>query len=247
MKWNVKDAGDPLERKCHDLITKQLKKYQEFWSNYVGNYNGKPLRILNITPELDKKRLLIAQWNYTILRNTYSIELLLNSNKKKKNKDIYSVIKQENDFLLATHLVYNSIEIMNKINYQLDLKNCDQISKGFIDFRNHLTHNIKPFTKISNKNLHVPSNFDWFSNINIDTNESWIWSVTDFSGLKFHSLINYLDWCFQKLIDLFNQLLTNEIQYFKDKLGGIKIPELDIKIISNIDLDEPSGTSFISV
>ena len=222
MIWNIKDSGDPFEKECYTLIVNKIKNYNVFWSSYVGNINGKPAGIEGISKEFDTKRLLIAQWNYTLLRNLFTTEILINRNAKKQVKNQLNLINQEIDFLLATHLLFNTVEIVDKINSHIEIMPIKQNFEAFVEFRNHLTHNIKPLTKIINKYFHVPSNFDWFEDLNIKTNESWIWSEFDFSNLKFQRVSSYFQWCYQNSLDLFNQTLDHEIFYFSNKLKNKK-------------------------
>lgn len=243
MKWNIKDYGDPFEKKCYNLISSKVKKYNSFWSLYVGNVKGKPANIIGVSKDLDRKRLLVAQWNYTFLRNIYTTEVLIKRNKNKQVKDTSDIINQEIDFLLATHLFFNSIELVDKINSHINIQPIKQKFKAFTEFRNHLTHNIKPLIKISNKYYHVPINFEWFDNISIQTNESWIWSEFDFSGINFQRVSKYFKWCLEKSLDLFNKTLDNELNYFSINLNNKKISDFEPKINkNNNELEPASGT-----
>lgn len=246
MRWNTIDFGDLLESKCSDLINSRLNKYKYFWSIYVGNIKGSPANIINISPELDRKRRLIAQWNYTILKNIYSIKLLSNKNKKKRSRNIIDIIHQENDFILTTHLFYNNIELIDKIFKQLSSISTTKTPEGFIEFRNFITHNIKPVFEIKSGTLRVPSNLEWFINTSINTNESWIWSDMDFSGVKYQNLSDYINWIFEKSIDSFNKTLEEEINYFKENFNNLRIIDLNSEIIKNIPTYEMSGICTIN-
>lgn len=246
MKWNTRDFGDLLERKCSDLINNRLKKYQDFWSRYVGNIKGNPANVKNISHELEKKRRLIAQWNYTILRNIYSIKLLDKKNRKKRSKSIFNIIQQENDFILTTHLFYNNLELIDKIYKQLSTNSTTKTPEGFIEFRNFITHNIRPVVKIKNGILQVPSNLEWFINISIETNESWLWTDADYSVVKYQNLIDYINWSFEKSINSFNKILEEEINYFRINFENVIIIDLNSEIINNIPTDELSGTTTIN-
>lgn len=244
MIWNIKDSGDPFEQKCYNLISSKIKKYNDFWSTYVGNIGGKPASIKGLSRDLDTKRLLVAQWNYTFLRNVFTTDVLIKRNDNKQVKNQLDLINQEIDFLLSTHLFFNTIEIVDKINSHIEIQPIKQNFNAFIEFRNHLTHNIKPLIKVSNNYYHVPLNFDWFENINIPTNESWIWSEFDFSSLKFQRLSTYFQWCFENSLNLFNQTLDNELKYFSNNLKGLKISEFEPEIKSNKnELKPSSGTT----
>lgn len=229
MKWNIKDSGDPFEKKCYRLIHNKIKKYNNFWSTYVGNINGKPANIEGISKDLNIKRLLTAQWNYTILRNVFTTEVIIKRNEKKQVKNQLDLINQEIDFLLSTHLLFNTIEVVDKINSHIEEQPIKHNFNAFIEFRNHLAHNIKPLIKVINKYYHVPLNFEWFENINIQTNESWIWSEFDFSDLKFQRISSYFKWCFEISLNLFNQTLENEISYFSKIFNGLKISDYEPK------------------
>ena len=147
MQWNIKDLGDPFEKNCLPLINSKLRNYNVFWSLYVGNKNAKPVDINGITKEFNTKRLLIAQWNYTFLRNVFTTEVLRKRNEDKQVKNVINIINQEIDFLLATHLLFNTIELVDKINSQIGKPLIRQKYNAFIELRNHLTHNIRPKIK----------------------------------------------------------------------------------------------------
>lgn len=246
MNWNIKDSGDPFEKKCCHLIINKIKGYNDFWSRYVGNIAGKPAKIEGISYDINEKRLLIAQWNYTILRNVYATKILLKRNEKKQVKNQEDIINQEIDFLLSTHLFYNTIEIINKIKFQIDIEIKEAQHKDFIEFRNHITHNVKPLIKILNNFYHVPENFDWFLDLNMPKNKSWIWSELDSSGLKFQRLSKFFEWCFQKTLTIFNQILHEELEYFSRNLNDKKISDTipEIKKTTN-KLQPVSGTTDI--
>ena len=227
MKWNIKDNGDPFEQKCKNLISNKIKKYNVFWSLYVGNNKGKPANIIGLSDDLNTKRLMIAQWNYTLLRNVYTTDVLIKRNAKKQVKNQLDIINQEIDFILATHLFFNTIELVDKINLHIDIKSIKQDFNAFTEFRNHLTHNVKPLIKVSNNYYHVPSNFEWFDNLNISTNDSWIWSEFDFTGIKFQRVSTYFEWCFENSLSLFNKALDNEMNYFSKNLKKKKISDLE--------------------
>jgi hypothetical protein len=246
MQYNIKDHGDPFEKKCYNLISNKIRDYKLFWSDYVGNNNGKPENINGISEEINKKRILVAQWNYTLLRNVYTTQKLYERNKNKKARDISNAIDQEVDFIISTHLLFNTIEIIRKIEKTIEKK--DVIKEnwaGFIEFRNCLTHNIKPLTKIEQNIYHVPKNFDWFLSNNTSTDESWIWSDKDFfKNLQFQQFPSFLDWCFQKSITVFNDILNEEIIYFSHNMAGKTISSApEYKTNNNNILKPKSGTT----
>ncbi len=224
MNWNIKDHGDGLEKKSQSLISSRVPTYKEFWRLYVGNINGNPASINGISEELNHKRLLVAQWNYSILRNTYAIKTTI-IGRHKKISNVDSMIEQEVKFLTSTHLFYNTIEIAQKIQIQLEEPSSNQKFQNFIKFRNCITHNIKPLTKVVNDYYHVPSNFEWFEEKSIKSDESWIWSEEDFSGLKYQTVDNYFEYCYEESINLLNQVLENELDYFSKLFPNLEISD----------------------
>lgn len=239
MNWNIKDDGDSLEKKCNDLIRLRIKKYIEFWSKYVGNIDGKPAKIDGILEELNKKRLMVAQWNYTLLRNIYQIKQIKEKNEKTASQNIVNKIdiqiQIEMNFILFTHLFYNIIEIVEKIKVQIGDKT-DSTSKfdDFKIFRNVLAHNIKPLTKIIKNYYHVPENLEWFRKFSVLNNETWIWDDENFAELKYQRLSRYCDNYYNNALSLFNDVLLSEIAFFDKELKGKRIQDKETNSRINI-------------
>lgn len=122
MNWNIKDHGDPLEKECSDFISLNIPTYNEFWSLYVGNDNGKPALIEGFSPKLNMERLYVAQWNYTLLRNIYATQTIYNRNINGEMENGKYPIEQEKDYILSTHLFYNTIEVIDKISRKIQKK-----------------------------------------------------------------------------------------------------------------------------
>jgi len=249
MNWNIKDDGDPLEKKCKELIRSKIKNYNEFWSKYVGNINGKPIKIDGISEEQNKKRLMVAQWNYTLLRNIFQIKQIKEKNDKSASPNIVNnidiQIHIEMDFILVTHLFYNIIEIVEKIKKQIgDNTNSTSKFDDFKMFRNVLAHNIKPLTKIINKKYCVPKNLEWFSAACIHNDDTWIWDNKCFNSLKYQSLSLYYEKYYTNALDLFNGVLLSEIEFFDKELKGKKIQDKGTNVeINNNGSCVASGTT----
>lgn len=208
-----------------------LKGYENFWSEFIGNIQNKPARLENNNIELDKKRKLIGQWNYSLLRNIYNIdninETLKRHTFKKNNLSIR--LKYDREFLMVTHLMYNNLEILNKIYSSINNTKKDEkytnLEREFVQFRNLISHNIKPLVKISNT-YEVPENLEWF--LNIDDNEI-IWSDENvFSGLKHQPLTKYCDWCLNKSVKYFKEILVDEFSYMNKEFKRDKNKIVDI-------------------
>lgn len=233
MIWNLKDYGEDFEKKYGQHIIQKfgLKGYENFWSEFIGNVQNKPARLENSNIELDKKRKLIGQWNYSLLRNIYNIdninETLKGHTFKRNNLSIR--LRYDREFLMVTHLMYNNLEILNKIYSTINNTKKDgkytKLEREFVQFRNLISHNIKPLVKISNA-YEVPENLEWF--LNIDDNEI-IWSDENvFSGLKHQPLTKYYDWCLNKSVKYFKEILVDEFSYINKEFKKDKNKIVDI-------------------
>ena len=241
MTWNLKDYGDPLEKSALNFIElNDLGGYKNFWNEFVGNINGNPARLEFQDGNIDNKRKLLAQWNYTILKNLYIINRLQTTryNKHKiRHNNLNDVLHYDKDFILVTHLIYNNIEILDKINDLLNGKSGIGSFKtkyrDFINFRNLLSHNIKPLTKYDNSYL-VPKNFEWFTN-NAKDDLKIIWSDNHlFNNIEYQPINEYLTWGVEVIISDFKELLTSEFTYCKSLFNNeqknkiVDIPQSNI-------------------
>jgi hypothetical protein len=220
MNWNIKDHGDPFEKECSDFISLNIPTYNEFWSLYVGNNNGKPAHIKGINNKLNRKRQYVAQWNYTLLRNIYTTQTIYNRNINKKMENGKYPIEQEIDYILSTHLFYNTIEVIDKIRRKIQQNEIKPNYIGnFLLLRNYLTHNIRPLIKIENQVYQVPKNLEWFDGKFKKGSKPWIWSNFNSEGLVFQDLSEFLKWCLSESINMFNNVLSKEIKYFNDEFN----------------------------
>lgn len=220
MIWNLKDYGDPLEKKALNFIESNgLGGYKNFWDVFVGNIKGKPAPLRNTIESKNEKRLLLAQWNYSILKNLYIIHRLKvdRYNKHRINtNNLNDVTHYDRDYILSTHLTYNNLELLDKISNLIKYKknNSFHINKhnGFVSFRNLMTHNIKPLTKI-NYHYEVPKNLDWFNEKGVET-KNFIWSNSEFfEGLEYQPINEYLSQCIEFIITDFKEILTYEFSF----------------------------------
>jgi hypothetical protein len=219
MIWNLKDYGDPLEKKALNFIeTNGLGGYKNFWNDFVGNIEGNPARLEFSNEVLDNKRKLIAQWNYSILKNLFIIHKLqvdrYNKHKITKN-NLNDIIHYDRDFILVTHLTYNNIELLDKIRNLIRNDSEETFYKDkyrdFINFRNLISHNIKPLTKHSYSYL-VPKNFEWFIENGKDDTKL-IWGVM--TEIEYQPINDFFTWTIQTIITNFKDILTDEFTYCK--------------------------------
>lgn len=70
--WDISSHGDWLEKSASNLIKENLPAYEEIWKRFIGHDGkGKMVRMLNISPELDKARVDFAEHHYTILESLF--------------------------------------------------------------------------------------------------------------------------------------------------------------------------------
>lgn len=247
MKWNIKDCGDGIEKLAAQILPKDVAEtYNKFWGNYIGHRNGKPINIAGISDEDNLIRLKLGQWCYTLLQN----HLILNYIQKEipdKIQNNSQVLHSLRLFTEVTNTLYNSGELINKYNSDFDNSNIN-ISwfNDFIEFRNTITHNIRPLYSISENQLLVPSNFQWFS-LNSSGSTRWIWPIDNFDGIEYSPLKSFVFEMNarhkQLLFDLINASLNTAKEIFNEKV--IDPPtSFDCKTISTLGLT--SGDLFVS-
>jgi hypothetical protein len=253
MIWNLKDYGDIIEKESIDFIkTNGLVGYQTFWNNFIGNLNGKPAFVENISDDDNTNRELIGQWNYVILKNLVTIErLLVNKyNTHKFRLNFSEIISYDRDLMLVTQLTYNNIEILDKIkNLINDTKNefYKEKFRGLVDFRNLLSHNIKPLTLREDGKYYVPKTFEWFTT-NGNDHKKIIWSTFNQNEIEWCQLNEFMRDRKMSIITDFKDIITEEQHYFDNmfKKGRYKLCEPPIyDKIKNTE--NVSGNTFITL
>ncbi|MEI7676916.1 MAG: hypothetical protein WCJ03_09065 [Bacteroidales bacterium] len=254
MLWNLKDWGESFEKKYGQYIIQKfgLKGYEIFWCKFIGNVDNKPASLENSDNDLDKTRKLLGQWNYSILRNLYNIDNINETLKKHtfKNNNLKIRLRYDREFLMVTHLMYNNLEILNKIYLTItkkENKKYTDLERNFVLMRNLISHNIKPLVKISS-NYEVPENLEWFNGVD---DKEIIWSDESFfSGLKHHPLKKYYEWCLQNTVSYFKNILTEEYSYmdteFKNKKNKIVDVSQNIVLNRNDKHISTSGETFVA-
>lgn len=236
MNWNLQDFGDTIEKQFHSIINDKISRYKDFWVKYVGNISGKPAPIIGISIKDDKLRILIGQWNYNILKNILLLQLLIENKYKNHKLKESHILYYDRDLLLSCHLYYNIIENFDKINNHIkenvvlnktkDNK-YERSNKDFINYRNVLTHNIRPLTKIKNNTYQVPVTWEYFTS---HGKEEFIWSDLEKAEIQYCTLREHLEKILNESLTQFKLLIEEELSFFDKKSVG--------KII---DPPEPKG------
>jgi hypothetical protein len=247
MKWNIKDNGESIEKlaaKRLDVAT--IAKYNSFWAMYIGCASGKPIAIKDITEEQNRKRLLIGQWNYTLLYNLLLIKLPKGSSSNIKKKDYVKVVNSIRQYTEVVHLLYNSVEIVGKFNGVFPMHKIDTSNfRSFIVYRNNIAHNIRPFIKIQDE-VHYPSNYEIFENLN----HNFIWSLDEPQSIQYQSFAQFKTFAYEKIRGLLYMLIDKGTNIMKTELGEKTIGNDDLTDyllgISGMGIPPASGsTSFI--
>lgn len=244
MKWNIKDCGESIEKLAATQLEQGLVvKYNIFWGKYIGHKDGQPLLIKGISEEQNRKRLLLGQWCYSVLQNQLFLKKLSDvpTNIKRSKEKLAKSIRV---FLESTHILFNTIEIVNHFNEDFTeyTINIDSLS-SFKKFRNILTHNIRPLIGI-NSMLMVPKNlevfYDW------TPNERKIWILDSYEGIEYWSLLDYVDFVYKKNSNLLFELLRNATHILTEELGESLIEPPD-PILFTDECISASGDSSVNV
>jgi hypothetical protein len=216
MKWNIKDNGESIEKlAAKRLDAATIEKYNSFWAVYIGCANGKPIAIKDITDEQNRKRLLIGQWNYTLLYNLLLIKLPNGSSSNIKKKDYEKVVNSIRQYSEVVHLLYNSVEIVEKFNGVFPMHKIDTSSfRSFIEYRNNIAHSIRPFIKIQHE-VHYPSNYEVFENLN----HNFIWSLDEPPSIQYQSLTHFMAFAYEKIRGLLYMLIDKGKKIMNTELG----------------------------
>jgi hypothetical protein len=250
MALDIQKFGDPFEQVAFKRFPEKLQRYPEFWELYVGNDNGRPMEIDGLSKEQNRKRLLIAQWNYGILRNILNLDEIFQKCKNSKviKNDVTSLIQHEQWFVSSINLFYNNSELFDKVKFHVypeELNtNKDHLFKDFRKMRAAIIHNLKPVLKISEEDFYlVPKNFDWFlreentfkkENNKRDDFNTWIWCQHDFSELEYQRLPDFVSWGIEKSFFQFQRFLGKELEFFEiDFIGKLITVTIPISISSN--------------
>lgn len=246
MKWNIKDHGESVEKVAAEKLEPSIiSRYNAFWGNCIGNVGGKPLQIKGIDSDTNRTRLFLGQCNYTLLQNLLFLDLINEIPKSIKKKESQKLVKSLKLFYQSTHILFNSIELVDHYNQypllQTNSKiNIDQLH-SFKKFRNLLAHGFRPEIKIE-QCLHVPKNFELFTDLAIGDHK--IWSLDNMGKIEYWSLFEYINFLSEKNKHLLFELLNKSIEFAEKKLKDKNIGQHStlIKLDSTI-FPEISGST----
>lgn len=240
MKWNIKEHGESIEKLASkELDISIVKQYNEYWGKYVGHNNGEPISIEGIDESLNRQRLLLGQWCYTLLQNL----LLLKSENRSpfniKNGEYHKLTKSIRLYFEAVHLLYNSTEIIRhyneyKLGEQIDITSFN----SFRAYRNIIAHNIRPFLRIDGV-VHFPKNYEVFDHLQ----ENFVWPLDTKPDIEYHSIDDFKQYAFEQIKDLLFKLVENAIAIIENQMGGRSIGNAD----SNISAQSPPDSNSIAV
>ncbi len=229
MNWNIKDHGDSIEKlAAKKLADSIISKYNTFWATYIGCENGLPIQIKNITEEQNRIRLLLGQWNYTLLFNLLILEPNNSSFGTIKKNEYNKVVQSIQKYNGMVHTFYNSIEIIKKFNEYFKSHNIDISQyKTFVEYRNIIAHNIRPFIKIDSV-VRYPLNYDVFENLD----KNFVWSLDSSPQIKYQTIEEFKGYAFSHTQNLLFNLIDKANEILSSKLKGEKI--LEIGSVTNL-------------
>lgn len=246
MKWNIQDHGDSVEKVAAKRLDNSIiSKYNEYWGNYIGNDGGKPFEIKGINLDANRTRLFLGQCSYTLLQNLLLLNLIENIPTNIKNKEPQKVVKSLRIYYEATHLLYNSIEIVDDYNKYPQLLNEPKINienlYSFTKFRNALAHGFRPEVKIDTC-LMVPKNFQLFKDWS--GGDYKIWTLDNMGEIDFWTIFDYINYLKEQNKQLLFDLLDKSNEFAEKKLKDKNIRQYStlIKLDSTI-FPEVSGST----
>lgn len=223
MIWNIKDNGESIEKLASKWLEKGLiHEYNKFWGKYIGNINGKPAEISGLSQDKNRDRLLIGQWNYTLLCNLVVLyklkkEIKLNP-KMEEGQKVLQSIRNLNETI---HVLYNSNEIVDKFNKKMYC-NIKTLDPSLINYRNIIAHDIRYFIKIGKTELMVPSMSNDFNN-----KKDFIWSLDEPSNLEYVFLSDFVNKSYEIVKQMLYDLLSQSCKLLAKDLDNKTIPEYE--------------------
>jgi hypothetical protein len=246
MKWNIKDHGDSVEKiAAKELDDTIVNRYNEYWGNYIGNVSGKPLEINGIDSETNRTRLFLGQCLYTLLQNLLLLNLINGIPNKIKHNEPKKLVKSLKLYLEATHILYNSVDIVedyNKFPFVPTESKIDVLKFfSFKKFRNVLAHGFRPEVKVDHC-LYVTKNFELFNDWS--EGDYKIWTLDNIGEIDFWSIFDYINYLKEQNKQLLFDLLDKSIEFAENKLKDKNIGQHStlIKLDSNI-FPEISGST----
>ncbi|MEA5459708.1 hypothetical protein VB796_11685 [Arcicella sp. LKC2W] len=240
---NLKNHGDILERNNYEILS-QIKNYEVIWSKYIGNDGtAKPVEIFGIGEGRNITRKLIWQWNYSIFRNLLILKKILEENPNAPEDDDVGnkLLMFESQLLQAVFIIYNSIEIFDKICDMLkkedgeititkkkEKRDCkcnenqiliqgeySQKYKDFLNLRHWVTHNVRIVYRLQDGVFSLPDNLTVFAKTN---KEGYLWeNLESKSKDNFQTIDVFIHSFYEKILSDFKIILKRELDFFEKK------------------------------
>lgn len=241
--WSL-EFGDVVEKMNVAFIRKNIKKYETFWAKYIGCKNGSAVAIKNIKNADNETRLLVGQWNYSIMKDIVGLNLL---NEKYAVEDFTptKMLQFESDYTISITQFYHILDSIEHIQKQIKIAPMSYDRDNFNKLRETIIHDVRVKLQIEDNQFMVPENFDWFTN----RKDGWTWDNYDFTGLKYIPFSSFLNALFQRSISLFTETLQRTLIHFEENFEkrGLVIENHDYdNKLEDLSCICPSGYTFIS-
>lgn len=103
MDLDIAKHGDSLEKEFSDLIKEKIPNYELIWKNFIGhNGSGKMLLSVGLKDSKEKKRVLFAEYHYTLLESIVGLHLIISKADNYTFTNVRDLILQNND-IIAFH------------------------------------------------------------------------------------------------------------------------------------------------
>lgn len=100
MDLDITKHGDALEKEFSYLILDKIPKYNLIWKKYIGHDgSGKMLPPIGLSDKQKEKRVLFAEYHYTILESVIGIHVIIFKSDEYSFKSVKDLILQNNDII----------------------------------------------------------------------------------------------------------------------------------------------------
>jgi len=226
MALTLAQNGNAIDQKYASIANESFPNYESFWSKYVGCESGmglesKSIEIPGIDPDIDRKRKLIGQWNYSILMDFVHLgEITLEI----PEYSINNFTKLERLYMLAISVYYNALDCIDKICDLIDHDRLNNDNKeSFREFRDIIVHDVRPLIHLDLPIGYCVLSPNGYLTLSQYSRGNFVWTDLSMEREYYIPLKEYIELLKGYLISDFNCVLDIATSAFK-KLNMLTIP-----------------------